>query len=82
MCIRDSVLVPEVVLCFGILNTYESRAVSIRESEVLSQAKILANKRSTSKYFDEDEMCIRDRPISQCTSTIESAVYRTVRTVL
>ena len=28
------VLVPEVVLCFGILNTYESRAVSIRESEV------------------------------------------------
>ena len=48
------VLVPEVVLCFGILNTYESRAVSIRESEVLSQAKILANKISTSKYFDED----------------------------
>ena len=48
------VLVPEVVLCFGILNTYESRAVSIRESEVLSQAKILANKISTSKYFDKD----------------------------
>ena len=47
------VLVPEVVLCFGILNTYESRAVSIRESEVLSQAKILANKISTSKYFDK-----------------------------
>ena len=29
-----------------------------------------------------DEMCIRDRPTSLCTSTIESAVYRTVRTVL
>ena len=33
------VLVPEVVLCFGILNTYESRAVSIRESEVLSRQR-------------------------------------------
>ena len=52
------VLVPEVVLCFGILNTYESRAVSIRESEVLSQAKILANKISTSKYFDEDGISV------------------------
>ena len=38
--------------------TYESRAVSIRESEVLSQAKILANKISTSKYFDEDGGCL------------------------
>ena len=37
------VLVPEVVLCFGILNTYESRAVSIRESEVqrFSQTRYL-----------------------------------------
>lgn len=47
------VLVPEVVLCVGILSTYESRAISIRESEVLSQAKILANKISASEYFTE-----------------------------
>ncbi len=44
----------EVILCVGILNTYESRAISIRESEVLSQAKILANKISTSEYFTEN----------------------------
>ena len=26
------VLIPEVILCVGILNTYESRAISIREA--------------------------------------------------
>jgi signal transduction histidine kinase len=44
-------ILPGTVLCVGILNSYESRAISIRESEVLSQAKILANKISTSSYM-------------------------------
>ncbi len=44
-------ILPGTILCVGILNSYESRALSIRESEVLSQAKILANKISTSKYM-------------------------------
>lgn len=70
------VLVPEVVLCFGILNTYESRAVSIRESEVLSQAKILANKISTSKYFDEDggDLSNIDAQIDTLTTIYEGRV--------
>ena len=45
-------MIPGVLLCFGILNSYESRAVSIRESEVLSQAKILANQIATSDYLE------------------------------
>ena len=45
------IVIPGVLLCFGILNSYESRAVSIRESEVLSQAKILANQIATSDYL-------------------------------
>ncbi len=49
------VLVPEVVLCVGILNTYESRAISIRESEVLSQAKILANQIAANKYISSPQ---------------------------
>lgn len=46
------IVIPGVLLCFGILNSYESRAVSIRESEVLSQAKILANQIATSGYLE------------------------------
>ncbi|MCI7322114.1 MAG: cell wall metabolism sensor histidine kinase WalK [Lachnospiraceae bacterium] len=45
------VIVPALVLSIGILNSYESRAVSIRESEILSQAKILANQIATSEYM-------------------------------
>ena len=45
------IVVPGIVLCLGILNSYETRAVSIRESEVLSQAKILANQIATSEYL-------------------------------
>lgn len=46
------IVIPGVLLCFGILNSYGSRAVSIRESEVLSQAKILANQIATSDYLE------------------------------
>lgn len=46
------VIVPALVLSIGILNSYESRAVSIRESEILSQAKILANQIATSEYMN------------------------------
>ena len=45
------IVVPGIELCLGILNSYEARAVSIRESEVLSQAKILANQIATSEYL-------------------------------
>lgn len=45
-------IVPGVILSIGILNSYHKRAISIRESEVLSQAKILANQISTSFYMD------------------------------
>ena len=50
--ITTVIVIPGVLLCFGILNSYESRAVSIRESEVLSQAKILANQIATSDYLE------------------------------
>lgn len=50
LLIMAVVILPGIILCVGILNSYESWALSIRESEVLSQAKILANKISTSRY--------------------------------
>ena len=36
-------IVPGIVLKVGIVKTYEDRSVSIKTSEILSQAKILAN---------------------------------------
>lgn len=47
-------VVPALILSIGILYSYESRAVSIRESEILSQAKILANQIATSEYMSLD----------------------------
>lgn len=46
-------IVPSIVLSAGILNSYEARAVSLRESEILSQAKILANQIATSEYMNK-----------------------------
>lgn len=46
-------IAPGLVLSIGILNSYEARAVSIRESEVLSQARILANQIATSEYMNK-----------------------------
>lgn len=48
-------LFPGIILSTGILKFYEARAISIREGEVLSQAKILSNKISTSSYMSETE---------------------------
>lgn len=46
-------VLPSAILCAGILNSYELRAVSIRESEVLRQTTILANQVSTSQYITD-----------------------------
>lgn len=44
-------VVPSLILSAAVLKYYEKRAVSIRESEILSQAKILANQIATSEYM-------------------------------
>ncbi|MCI5858026.1 MAG: HAMP domain-containing histidine kinase [Agathobacter sp.] len=46
-------VLPSVILCTGVLNSYESRAVSIRESEVLRQTTILANQVATSQFLTD-----------------------------
>ena len=44
-------IIPSLILAIVVPRAYESRAVSIRESEILSQAKILANQIATSEYM-------------------------------
>ena len=43
--------IPAVILRIGILKSYENRAVSIKSSEILSQAKILTNQIVASDYL-------------------------------
>jgi signal transduction histidine kinase len=52
-------IVPGILLRAGMLASYEHRAVSIRTSEILSQAKILANQIVSSDYlYDTDTSTI------------------------
>lgn len=48
-------IVPGILLRAGMLGSYENRAVSIRTSEILSQAKILANQIASSDYLNNAE---------------------------
>ena len=45
-------IIPGTVVCTGVLNSYADRAVALRQAEVLSQAKILANQIAQSEYLD------------------------------
>ena len=44
-------VIPGSVIRAGILNSYESRALSIRQSEVLTQAQIISNQIAISEYM-------------------------------
>ena len=69
-------ILPSLILCIGVLNSYEARAVSIRESEILSQAKILANQIATSEYMDKgsSEANILQAQISLLTTIYDGRV--------
>lgn len=51
LCILIGVI-PSILLRAGMLSSYETRAVSIRTSEILSQAKILANQIVSNDYLN------------------------------
>lgn len=52
-----SMILIAIIPCFivggAILSSYEKRALELRESEVLTQAKIIANRIASSNYIDE-----------------------------
>lgn len=45
-------IIPSILLRIGMLGSYESRAIFIRTSEILSQAKILANQIVSNDYLN------------------------------
>ncbi len=48
-------IIPSLIVGNGILFSYEMRALSIRESEVMGQARIIANQVATSNYINGDK---------------------------
>lgn len=67
-------VIPGIILRTGILRAYESRAVSIRESEVLSQAKILANQIAASDYMNGDDSPMIHAQIEMLTTIYDGRV--------
>lgn len=51
-------IIPGVLLRAGMLGSYENRAVSIRTSEILSQAKILANQIVSNDYLNNADASV------------------------
>ena len=58
-------IIPGVILRAGVLNSYEQRAVSIKTSEILSQAKILANQVVSNDYLNNTESMIINAELEQ-----------------
>ena len=51
LCAILLAIIPSVIVGSGILFSYEMRALSLRESEVMSQARIIANQVASSNYM-------------------------------
>ena len=67
-------ILPNFALRFGILATYESRAVSNRSIDILSQAKILANQVVTYNYMSDLSMEIINAQLDQVTNIYDGRV--------
>ncbi len=67
-------IVPAIVLRVGVLNTYEDRAVSIRTSEILSQAKILANQIISNDYLNDSTSTIINAELEQLSNIYDGRV--------
>ena len=52
VCILIVAIVPSWIVGYAILSSYENRALQIRETEVLNQARIISNQIAASGYMD------------------------------
>ena len=68
-------IIPSVLLRAGMLGSYENRAVSIRTSEILSQAKILANQIVSNDYLNNaDASAMIDVQLEQLSTIYDGRV--------
>ena len=66
--------VPGIIIRVGILNTYETRAVSIKTSEILSQAKILANQIVSNDYLNNPSSMTINAELDQLSNIYDGRV--------
>lgn len=67
-------VVPGILLRVGMLNSYEKRAVSIRRSEILSQAKILANQIVSNDYLNSSDSTTINVQLDQLSTIYDGRV--------
>ena len=66
--------VPGIIIRVGVLNTYEARAVSIKTSEILSQAKILANQIVSNDYLNNPSSMTINAELEQLSNIYDGRV--------
>ncbi len=67
-------LIPGMILWAGVLNSYEQRAVSIETSEILGQAKILANQIVSSDYLNNTDSVIINAELQQLSNIYDGKI--------
>jgi signal transduction histidine kinase len=67
-------IVPGILLRAGMLVSYEHRAISIRTSEILSQAKILANQIVSNDYFSSTDASTIDAQLGQLSTIYDGRI--------
>lgn len=67
-------ILPGILLRVGMLNSYEKRAVSIRRSEILSQAKILANQIVSNDYLNNSDSMTINVQLDQLSTIYDGRV--------
>ena len=58
-------IIPALIVCVSVINVYSNRAVSVRESTILSQVKILANRLGVKEKLDVSGMRDQEAGIDQ-----------------
>ena len=58
-------IIPALIVCVSVINVYSNRAVSVRESTILSQVKILANRLGVKEKIDVSGMRDQEAGIDQ-----------------
>ena len=67
-------IIPGIILWAGVLNSYEQRAVSIETSEILGQAKILANQIVSNDYLNNTDSVIISAELQQLSNIYDGKI--------
>lgn len=67
-------IIPGMILWAGVLNSYEQRAVSIKTSEILGQAKILVNQIVSSDYLNNTDSVIINAELQQLSNIYDGKI--------